>query len=284
MKVVFFGSSRYVIPVLEKLNNSFNLALVVTTEQGSQDAVPFFCKKEKVEYVSVKKSADLISHYQIINLNSDIGVVADFGLIIPAETLKMFPLGVVNIHPSLLPKYRGPSPAQAAILNQETKTGVTIIELDKYVDHGPIIAQQEMDIESNDTAKSLYEKLFKLGAQLLIDVINKYETKNINPKPQDHTQATFTKFLTKEKGYFNLSTLSVNNDSLEKMVRAYYPWPGTWTRLRLSSDGQAKVIKFLPENRIQVEGGREMAYKDFINGYPVADKVLLDYLRKSEND
>lgn len=280
MKVVFFGSSRYVVPVVQMLHNYFDLTLVVTTEQGSQDPIPFYCKTKKINFMSVRKSADLISAYQIREANASIAVVADFGLIIPEGTIKDFPLGIINIHPSLLPKYRGPSPVQGAILNGDKITGVTIIQLDKYMDHGPIIDSKKEEIKPDDTAKSLYERLFKIGTGLLQEILQKYETQTVNLTPQDHKQATFTKMLTRDDGFIDFKTFFANKEFFDKIIRAYYPWPGVWTRLRLSYDGQAKTTKFLPNKRIQVEGGREMEYKDFINGYPDADKTFIEFLSR----
>ena len=280
MKIVFFGSSRYVVPTVEMLHNYFDLSLVVTTEQGSQDAIPFYCKTKKINFMSVRKSADLISSPQIREANASIAVVADFGLIIPQETIKSFSLGIINIHPSLLPKYRGPSPVQSAILNSEKTTGVTLIQLDKYMDHGPIIKSIREDIKPDDTAKSLYERLFKIGTGLLQITLERYETKTINLTPQDHEQATFTQMLTRDDGFIDFKTLSSNKDFFDKIIRAYYPWPGVWTKTNLSSKNQAKIIKFLPNKRIQVQGGREMEYKDFINGYPDAEKNLIEFLKE----
>lgn len=280
MKVVFFGSSRYVIPTVQMLHNYFNLALVVTTEQGSQDPIPFYCKTKKINFMSVRKSADLISSSQIQEANASIAVVADFGLIIPEETIKSFPMGMINIHPSLLPKYRGPSPVQSAILNGEKTTGITLIQLDKYMDHGPIIESKKEEIKPDDTAKSLYERLFKIGTILLQKTLQKYETQTVNLTPQDHEQATFTQMLTRDDGFMDFKTFSSNMEFFDKIIRAYYPWPGVFTRLRLSSALQEKIIKFIPNKRIQVEGGREIEYKDFINGYPDADKNLIEFLKK----
>lgn len=281
MKVVFFGSSRYVVPILEELYNSFDLPLVVTTEQGSMDPIPFFCKAKKIEYISVRKSADLISLYQVSQAMGSVGVVADFGLILPKQTLDSFPLGVLNIHPSLLPLYRGPSPVQATILNGERETGVTIIKLDKYVDHGPILGQIREVVKTTDTAKTLYERLFGLGATLLAKVLNQYENSQANLKPQDHKQATFTTMLTREDGFIDFKNFFTGKDFFERMIRAYYPWPGVWTRVNLTEKADdLKLLKFLPNKMIQVEGGREMQYKDFINGYPKANQTLIDFLKK----
>ncbi|MCL4353384.1 methionyl-tRNA formyltransferase [Patescibacteria group bacterium] len=283
MKVVFFGSSRYVSPLLNMLHNSVDLPLVVTTEQGSQEPVTFFCKAKKINYISVQKSAEMIGNLEIQSTGATLGVVADFGVIIPQEVIDFFEKGIINVHPSLLPKYRGPTPAQSAILNGEETTGVSIIEIDKYMDHGPIIAQAEAKIDPNDTARSLYEKLFKLGTPLLQEVVNQYEAGIVKKTPQDHTQATFTKLLTRDDGFLELSFIVSDSDFLNKMVRAYYPWPGVWTRSKLNEEDE-KIIKFMPEKQIQVEGKRETGYKDFINGYPNADITLLDFLRKEVNE
>lgn len=279
MKIVFFGSSRYVIPILDMLHNFYNLPLVITTEQGNQDPVPFFCKAKKIEFIKTTKSADLISSYEIEGSGANLGVVADFGLIIPPEVINFFELGIINIHPSLLPKYRGSTPVQSAILNGDTKTGVSIIQLDKYMDHGPILAQEEEVISPDDTSKSLYDKLFKTGTRLLKETIQKMDTQKIIAKEQDHATATFTKQLTRDDGFVDFKTIS-SKEFFDRLIRAYYPWPGVWTKTSLSSDGQTKVIKFLPNKKIQVEGGREMLYKDFINGYSNADKNLIEFLKK----
>lgn len=279
MKVVFFGSSRYVIPVLDMLHTFHSLPLVVTTEQGNQDPIPFYCKAKKIDCIRIIKSANLISSYQIESSGARLGVVADFGLIIPPQVIKFFEFGIINIHPSLLPKYRGASPVQNAILNGDKKTGVTIIQLDKHMDHGPILTLQEDEIAPNDTSKSLYERLFKIGALLLQETIQKLETQRATPQEQDHKNATFTKRLTKEDGFLDFKTIS-SKEFFDRLIRAYYPWPGVWTRLRLSSGGKVKTIKFLPNKQIQVEGGREMFYKDFINGYPNADRNLIEFLKK----
>ena len=280
MKVVFFGSSRYVVPVLEMIHDQFDLPLVVTTEQNKMDAVPFYCESKKIEYLTIRKSADLISNYQIEETMANIGIVADFGILIPVQLMNVFPYGIINIHPSLLPKYRGPTPVQNAILNGETETGVTIIKLDKYLDHGPVVAQIGGEkINENDTAKSLYERLFKSSAPLLLIVLNKFEHNNIVLSEQNHNLATFTKILTREDGYFDYK----NQQDLTKFdnfIRAYYPWPGAWTKAKLHSQGDEKIVKFLPGQKVQVEGGKEMEYKDLINGYAQAESTFLDFLRK----
>lgn len=279
MKTVFFGSSRLVIPVLDALRLSSDLKLVVTTEQGSQDAIPFYCKMHKIEFISIIKSADLGENINIFQQSADLGVVADFGLIIPERTFKHFTFGMVNIHPSLLPKYRGATPVQNALLNGETKTGVTIIQLDKFVDHGPILAQEEEKIKENENAKELYTRLFKKGAGILTNILPNIENQSLKPVKQDEKEATFTKVLRRDDGFISLDKITTENELFERMIRAYYPWPGTWSKAQLNPNEQEKKIKFSPYDKIQVESGREMGYKDFINGYPNADKTLIDFLK-----
>lgn len=280
MKVVFFGSSRNVLPILNALNNAHDLALVVTTEQGNQEPVKFFCQTHKINCILVRKAGDLMLNQEIQRINADIGVVADFGIIIPQSVLEYFPFGIINIHPSLLPKYRGPTPVQTALLNGDKTTGVSVMLVDKLMDHGPVFIQKEVTVEKEDTAKTLYERLFKLGAETLLEVLQKYEHRNITPVPQDDSKATITKFLTREDGFFNYKIVK-NLALLPNVIRAYYPWPGAWTKAKLNHVQDEKIIKFLPEGKVQVEGGKEMLVKDLVNGYPGADKEFLNFLRKA---
>ena len=279
MKIVFFGSSRYVVPVLNALNENHSVLLVITTELGSQEPVKFYCHTHKLDCITIRKGAELTVNPQIHQVQADIGIVADFGVIIPKQILHLFPKGLINIHPSLLPKYRGSTPGQTAILNGDTKSGVSIIQLDEFVDHGAILAQKEEPIEPLDTTKTLYERLFKSSAPLLLIVLNKFEHNNIVLSEQNHNLATFTKILTREDGYFDYK----NQQDLTKFdnfIRAYYPWPGAWTKAKLHSQGDEKIVKFLPGQKVQVEGGKEMEYKDLINGYAQAESTFLDFLRK----
>jgi methionyl-tRNA formyltransferase len=245
------------------------------------DPIPFYCKAKKIEYISIRKSADLLSSYPISQAMGSVGVVADFGLILPKQTLDTFPLGILNIHPSLLPLYRGPSPVQSTILNGERETGVTIIKLDKNVDHGSILGQIKEEVKTNDTSQTLYERLFKQSATLLSKVLIEYENSQANLVPQKHEDATFTKMLTREDGFIDFTNFFTGKDFFERMIRAYYPWPGVWTRVNLTEKkDDLKLLKFLPNKLVQVEGGREMQYKDFINGYPKANETLIGFLKK----
>ena len=277
MNVVFFGASQYTIPLIEQLKKHFSLALVVTTEQASTQPLTAFCRKGHIPYLAIKQFNNETIE-EIKKTNTPLAVLAYFGLILPQNLLGIFPKGIINIHPSLLPKYRGATPVQTAIVNGDTKTGVTIIKLDEQVDHGPILAQEEVTIDSSDTAHTLHQKLFTLGASLCSDVLIRYYKGAITPIPQDDAQATFTTKLTRASGYIDLSSLEIENLKLEiaRKIRAYYPWPGTWTKLVLN--GKERIVKLLPGNMIQVEGKKPMTYKNFFNGYPAAEKQLLALL------
>lgn len=276
MKVVFFGSSNYVLPVIEMLKKNFEIELVITTEKELKDPIVAYCKKNQLSYLSTNNLSGQDTKYKILNTKSELAVLADFGLILPNEVLNKFVKGILNIHPSLLPRYRGPTPVQSAILNNEKETGVSIIKLDNKVDHGPIIAQVKEEIESNDTAQSLYERLFQIGSDLLYQNIKQYINNKLKLIKQNDEKATFTKLLIKNDGFFNLN----NPPSLEELdliIRAYFPWPSAWTRSMIND--KSLTIKFLPEKKLQVEGKKPVSYKDFINGYPNLDKRLLAFLK-----
>lgn len=282
MGIVFFGSSSYVLPIIEVLRKNFDLKLVITTEKNPSDAVPAYCLKNKIPYLSVSSSSDLIHNSSFIIHHSSLGVLADFGLIIPKEILNLFPKGIINIHPSLLPKYRGPTPVQTAILNGEKITGASIMKVDEQIDHGPILGQEKEKILDTDTSDILYKRLFTKGANLLPKVLNLYLEGNLNPVAQNHTKATFTKPLTRQDGFIDISKITHSANSgqksktkLDRMIRAYFPWPGVWTRLRLDYGGQAKlkIVKLLPNQKLQVEGKKPVSYKDFLNGYPEAKQI-----------
>lgn len=301
MNTVFFGSSKYVLPVIEILKNNFNLELVITTEKNPTDPIINYCNKNNIKYVSTLKiDDDLKSKLKASNVK--VAIAASFGVIIPQDVLNIFSKGILNIHPSLLPKYRGTTPVQTAILNGDKKTGVSIILLDKNMDHGPILQQKEINILDTDTGETLYIQLFKIGSLMLLKLIPLIFENKITLKVQNHEKASFTKPLIKDSGHIVLNQkypLTNANKSkyleigdwklkIERSSRALYPWPGVWTRLPLSENEdndmqtkliipkqlRGKIIKFLPENKVQVEGKKPMAIKDFINGYENAKEIL----------
>lgn len=254
IKVIFFGSDHFVIPILQALEDNFEVPAVVT---ASDSAVANYFKGPI--FTSGKLDENFKS--QISNFKPDLFVVASFGKIIPKSILNIPKFKALNIHPSLLPKYRGPSPVPTTILNGDQTTGVTIIKMDEEIDHGPIVAVKEISLTGQENFLFLINKLFQLGADLLVKTIPNYIAGKMKLIPQDHSKATFTKVLKKEDGYFDINN-PADPQKLDRMIRAYYPWPGVWTKWN------GKIVKFLPGNMLQMEGKKAISKKDFLNGYP----------------
>ncbi len=282
--IIFFGSGWFVVPVIEKLRK-FNLQLVITNEVGGK--VVNFCKKNNIPYVcSNLKDNETIE--KIKKLNPTVAVLASFGAFIPNGIIGLFENGIINIHPSLLPKWKGPSPVQYSLLNGETQTGVTLIKLDNEIDHGPVLSQRPYNLQGNETAEDMLSILFEIGADMVVDVLAKLESgEKIIGIPQDHSKETWSYKITKQDGYIDINKLNANRYpegasstyTLNAMIKAFYPWPGVWLTTQLKN--QTKIVKLLPEEKIQVEGKNAMNYKDFINGFGDEGKTLLEKLNLS---
>ena len=224
------------------------------------------------------------------SLSPDVIVVAAYGLFLPSDALEIPPLGCLNIHPSLLPRYRGPSPVVSAILNGDVETGVTIMKLDEGMDSGPILAQERVSIDEEETTPVLTRRLFDLGAGLLVDTLPRWSSGEVQASPQDESRATFTSLVKKEDGEIDWTDDAAR---IARMVRAYQPWPGTFThwdgkQLKIleatSMAGDAppgRVVRLddggigigtgdglLAVSRFQIEGRRPSDAQDFVRGYP----------------
>jgi methionyl-tRNA formyltransferase len=271
MNVIFFGGSEYVIPIVRFLKNNFSLNLVVTTEKNRSEPIITFCHENKIPFLSISSLSDPQVKKEIISKNPTFAILANFRFIIPKDILMLFSKGIINIHPSYLPKYRGPTPGQTAILNGDKTTGVSIIKLDEKIDHGGILAQENEEIHKDDTSKSLYLRLFKKGAAMLENLLDKYLNEEIKLKKQDDSIASFTKILKRDSGYVNLPS-DLSFESLDRKVRAYFPWPGVWTNVKLNN--RDIRIKLLPKDMLQIEGKKAISFKDFINGYYEGKNIL----------
>lgn len=286
LKIIFFGTPQEVVPVLENLLKHFEVTGVVTTpdkKSGRKQLItspPVKIVAQK-NAIPVLQPQDLAkSAYELSHIPADLFIVAAYGKIIPDAILHLPKLGAINIHPSLLPKYRGSTPLQTALLNGDKSTGVTFIQMDEQMDHGPILHQIPFALETTDTFAWLMQSTFTQAAIILPHVIEDYASGKIIPQPQDDNKATFTKMITKQDGYIDLDHPPAI-DQFDHMVRAFYPWPTVWTNLKLKvSDEQAKIIKFLPEKKIQVEGKNQVSLKDFLNGYPELKEKLEKLFRK----
>jgi methionyl-tRNA formyltransferase len=209
--------------------------------------------------------------YELVSPESkeiDLIVVGFYGKILSKEMLEKPKYGALNVHPSLLPKYRGPSPVQTTILNGDAKTGVTIIKMDEEVDHGPILASTKFEIRNSKlTTPELEKILWTLGGDLLLEIIPKWLKGEIKPQEQDHKKATYTKKLTREDGRIDWAKPV---EYIERQIRAFTPWPGAFTMWK---GKRVKILKAHLEkerlviDELQLEGKKPTSLRDFLLGH-----------------
>ena len=251
LRVVFMGTPAFALPVLSALLEVERYDVVgVYTQPDRQSG-----RGKRVVFPEVKKYAieqglgvsqpaslrgDEKAQDELASLSPDLIVVAAYGLFLPAETLGLPRLGCLNVHPSLLPRYRGPSPVAAAILNGDAVTGVTVMLIDEGMDSGPIVVQRETPIWPEETADHLTTRLFRTGSGLLVEILPQWERGEVQARPQDNTQASVTHRLNKDDGEIDWSRPAAY---IARQVRAYHPWPGSFTywRGRLLKIIQASV-------------------------------------------
>ena len=267
MKIIYLGTPKFSVAILEALINSDYEVTAVITNPDAPVGRKQILTPSPVKIIAEKNKIPVIQPDEMRNFDVDLAIIAAYGKIISKNILDIPRFGTINIHPSLLPKYRGASPIQNAILNGDKKTGVTIMKLDEEMDHGPILANSELPIADSDTYESLSQKLAKIGAELLIKTIPEYISGKIKPIEQKHAEATYTKIIKKEDGKIDWSK---NAAEIERMTRAFYPWPTAWTTWN------GKILKILEAEvrggslaikKLQLEGGKILSIKEFINGH-----------------
>ena len=285
---IFFGTSRFSVLVLEELRvQGYIPALIVTVPDKPKGRkllltppeTKIWAMEQSVPYVqlhTLKNTSDsLDSPQSIIESFSknryDVGIVASYGKIIPQNILDVPIHGMLNIHPSLLPKLRGASPLQGTILSNEGVAGVTIMHLDALMDHGNIILQEKVSIQDWPPYESdLEEILARKGGMLLGKNINGWIFGTLQEKEQDHAIATYTKKIEKTDGEINLEDLPEQNI---RKIRAYHVWPGAYFFTEYNGKRIRVIVKKariendkLVLERVVPEGKKEMNYVDFING------------------
>ena len=267
MKIIFMGTPEFSVTILDVLIDSDYEITAVITNPDAPVGRKQILTPSPVKVVAEKNKIPLIQLDEIRNLDVDLAIVAAYGKIIPKNILGIPRFETINIHPSLLPRYRGASPIQNAILNGDKKTGITIMKLDEEMDHGPILANGGLPIADSDTYESLSQKLAKIGAELLIKIIPEYISGKIKPIEQKHAEATYTKIIKKEDGKIDWSKSAIE---IERMTRAFYPWPAAWTIWN------GKILKILEAEvrggslaikKLQLEGGKILSIEEFINGH-----------------
>ncbi len=302
MRILFMGTSEFAIPTLQALvAHKFEIIGVVTQPERpsgrGKRVTPTPVKAEGLRYNLTVYQPEKVRHARFLKtleqLAPDIIVVAAFGQLLPQAMLDIPPCGTVNLHPSLLPKYRGAAPIQWTLINGETETGVTVMLVDAGEDTGDIICQERIDIGLKDTAVTLTDTLAHLGAKRLVRILNEMPP-NRPPAAvsQNHAHATHAPRLTKENGHINWQQPATE---IHNLVRGTAIWPGAYTFL--SQNLRLKILQCLPqprtltvppgtlhiENRqtllvatgegtlqvlkIQPATKKEMDARDFINGY-----------------
>lgn len=242
-RILLLGTPDFAVPTLHALDKAFELIGVVTQPDRRAG------RGMTIQYSPVKKAAldhDLpvlqpqsVSNQdfqdQLAALAPDIIVVAAYGEILPPSILQLPEYGCLNVHASLLPRWRGASPINAAVLHGDRTTGVTIMKMDPGLDTGPILSQQSCPIRADDTAGIVFERLAAMGANLIVKTIPPYLSGDITPRPQDDTAATYAPQLTREDGRLDFTKTA---DQLARQVRAYHPWPGSYTFI----DGERLIV------------------------------------------
>lgn len=281
----FWGTDEFSLTVLERLKkNNYLPSIVVTVPDQPQGRkmiltpplVKIWAKENNIDFIQPTNLRELDKDTKAqLNKSYDFFLIASYGKIIPADILNIPHHGSLNIHPSLLPKYRGPSPLETAILNGDEETGVTIMLVDAEMDHGPILAQEKIELKDRYNFANLRDKLATLGTDLLLKILPDYLDNKLKPEEQDHTQATITKKFTKDDGYLDPQTPVI---SRYRKFLALNPWPGTYfdypgpqgkirliikeAHLEKSENNEEKIVydKVIPAGR------KEMSWDAFLKG------------------
>jgi methionyl-tRNA formyltransferase len=303
VKLIFMGTPEFAVPSLERLIQDGHEVAAVFTQPNKpagrgkllhEPPVKTFALSHGIavhQPAKIKTNEEVRSSFQ--NLSPDACVVAAYGKILPPWLLAIPRLGCINVHASLLPKYRGAAPINWAIANGERQTGVTIMRMDAGMDTGPMLAKRAIPIGAEETAPELSARLARLGADLLSDTLLRIQRGEVEPVAQDDAEATYAPMLKREDGLIDWSR---NAREIANRVRAFQPWPGTYTNFRgsklilwraretldaLSRSDEAGAILSMVETgimiactgstallveEVQVEGKRRVPAREFANG------------------
>ncbi len=319
MRFIFWGTSEFAADILKGLLNIRYKPILVITQPDKPSGRGYQIKETPVKKevkIHNLKFKDKIEIWQpsklnkkfanlLRQLNLQFGILAAYGKIIPQDILNIFePFGIINIHPSLLPKYRGPSPIQATIINNEKESGITLIKLSKDLDAGPIIAQEKIAITQEDTTGSLEKKMAIEGVKLLKKILPNYLTGKLKIEPQDNLKATYTSLIKKNEARINFDEPA---DLIERKIRAYQPWPIAYTyfeniRIQILKASVLKKTISLPPStffvynqklclkvkdggllieKLKPAGKKEMSSEDFLRGFLNKNNKLLPQIKST---
>jgi methionyl-tRNA formyltransferase len=314
MRIIFFGTPAVALPVLETLlahgPSGWEVVGVVTqpdrpagrSGRPHPPPVKTFALAHGLSVLQPETMRDESAVHALSELEPDVGVLFSYAQMLPRAVLRVPRTGIVNVHPSLLPKYRGPSPIQSAMLAGETETGTSLIKLVPRLDAGPIIAQERVAIPARATAVDLSDALALVGARLVGRYLGAWVAGEIATVPQEEAAASSTRLLSRQDGHIDWSKSS---ESLDLQVRALQPWPGAFTTLKgknlqimaahaLATEHQARPGAVLRWNAIgtgaiavaagqgvlivesvRLEGGKAMEASAFARGHPMAPGEVL---------
>ncbi|MBI4308010.1 MAG: methionyl-tRNA formyltransferase [Chloroflexi bacterium] len=284
MRIVFMGTPDFAVPALEKLLEAGHDVAGVYTRldkpagRGREVQPPPVKTLAQARGLPVFQPPTLRkapAQEELAALRSEAIVVVAYGKLLPPEVLRIPPLGCVNVHPSLLPRHRGPSPIAGAILAGDSETGVSVMLLDEGMDTGPVLAQVRIPIGPDETAGQLSQRLSRLGAEMLPEVLVKLKEGWLTPQPQDNAAATYTKLIEKEEGELDWR---LSAEELARRARAFDPWPGCFTRW------QGKALKVLQAVALPPRDARAVGTVVPLEGAPatvgvVAGQGVLGLLR-----
>ena len=295
-KIVFMGTPEFALPSLSALMATHDVVAVVTQpdrpagrkKRLRQSPVKRLAQSAGINIMQparMRKSnvAEALEEYK-----ADLHVIVAYGQILPQAVLDVPRYGTINVHASLLPRWRGAAPIQAAIRAGERQSGATVMLLDAGLDTGPILAKRALELAPEETGLSLHDKLAQLGADLLVDTLPHFLSCELDPQPQDESQATYAPQIKKEEGEIDWSEPA---RSIDRQVRAFTPWPGTftaWNETTLkviagcAGDGAAKVGQVIERegaiaigtgdglyfpSELQLAGKKRLTVLEFLNGY-----------------
>lgn len=316
IKTIFMGTPEFSIPTLEALIKSDFIevtAVVCNPDKPvGRDQIltlpptKILAQENNIPVIQPDRIRKPEWIEKIKDLKPDLIIVAAFGQIIPKDILDIPKYKSINVHGSLLPKLKGASPIQYAVLEGYKKTGVTIMIMDELMDHGPILSQRDIELSPKETAHTLHDKMSVVGAELLMDTLPDWIDGKITPKEQDHENATLTKIISKEDGKI---VWADDADKIERKIRAFNPWPSTFCLFK-DQDGKEKRLKILESDvekcdkenegfgrlftddknnlivktgkdclkliKMQPEGKNPMSSAEFLNGYAYLLKSQLE--------
>jgi len=309
MKVIFMGTPDFAVGTLEEIIKAGHEVVLVVTQpdkpRGRSGALQFPPVKEcavahGIEVFQPKKIREEENVEYLRKYNADITVVAAFGQLLPKSILEMPKHGCINVHASLLPKYRGAAPIQWSVINGDAVTGVTIMQMDIGMDTGDMIAKREVVIGEEETGGGLFDKLAEVGAKLCVDTMVEIENGTATRTPQNHDEATHVSMISKELGNIDWNKSAVE---IERLIRGLNPWPSAFTKLdgKTFKIWKAKVVSehtnkqpgrivnvgkdvlevqtgegVLSLLEVQLEGKKRMEVDAFLRGYNVAEGTCFE--------